>query len=678
MNLGDFVRAAGYRPSLRNDIKFYKGKQDVVVVHDPVRDRRFEMYETECMIAREMNGTRDLDAITRLAQKHVPWATRIHVEKLAIQFAGMGLLSDIPAAILARPSVLSMAQIEPVFKPPSDALLDYEIPPDRSDGLDDWTELADPAVLDTITAPDPIPPPINPIIPQDADSPFAETTLEPFEPEPPVRRSGNYAAYSKHLVRRTPQRMAAVAPPDESITPVVPRPDENSITPVVPSQHADDNTATPVGTRAPTPPPDGWVKPSERRAVVQTPRRGHPVAPPQEQAPWPEHGEPDVEAPPPPPPPVPVPAPPPPPVEVKPEPKREPKKSNDEAWEIVKPSWYRRHPKKTVLLFLLLVVAILGVIPYPLYVTETCVITPSTYATVRVQIDGILAEVLVKEGDKVGVGTPLAKLDDRDLVYSLRQAEANVERVTATLAKVRSGNRPEEIRRAKAQLSAKAQEVKFASIEAKRQQKLFKQGVASAADRDEAVRDLGVKRSQLAEAAAELKLIESGSRSEEVTIAEADLRKAEAEVAFLQKKMADLVITSPIAGHVLTPKLHERLHERIAAGGELCEIGASDVMRVEVLVPEQEADVVKLGQPVEVKVKSYPLEVFTGKVNLIAPAVVLHEGRRILRVEAEVQNKNNLLRPRMTGYAEIDTGDRTVLGRLVRSAVRWVRVRFLI
>jgi multidrug resistance efflux pump len=700
MNLGDFVRAAGYRPALRNDIKFYKGSSvDVVVVHDPVRDRRFELYETECMVAREMNGARDLDTITRLAQKHVPWATRIHVEKLAIQFAGMGLLSDIPAAMLARPSgKIAVPQREPVFEKQDGEtpLIDVEIPPDRSDGLDDWTELADPAIVDTFTVPDPVDLPINPLGTQRAPliAPLTPAPAPPPEPAevrpfaPIIRKSGDYAAYSKNLIRRTPVSMPAQPPPDtdNTITPVTAAAgdldDSTAVMGADAFEALENNTATPVG---PTRPSNEHIITSASTAHRQQTPLPHaqpmPIAPrPSAPAPMPQPvpqpvAQPAPQPAPPPPPPAPVPLPK---AEVKQAPLDLGKGKNEESWEVVKQRWYRRHPKKTVLLVLVGIIAILGVIPYPLYVTETCVIMPKTHATVRSQIEGIIGEILVKEGDRVEVGTPLAKLDDRDLSYGLRQAEANVERMTATLAKVRSGNRPEEIRAARAQVSAKAQDVKFAQSEANRQSKLFKQGVASAAARDEAVRDLGVKRSALAEAAAELRLIESGSRSEEVTIAEADLRKAEAEVAFLKKKMVDLVIRAPVAGHVLTPKLHERLHERVVAGGELCEIGASDVMRVEVLVPEQEADVIALDQPVEVKVKSYPLEVFEGKIILIAPAVILHEGRRILRVEAEVQNKNNLLRPRMTGYAEIDAGDRTILTRLVRSAVRWVRVRFLI
>lgn len=70
--IGDYVRRDGYRPSLRPELQFFcDGAQHVVVIDDPIRDRRYQLYENECLIAREMNGERDLDELTRVARRHV-------------------------------------------------------------------------------------------------------------------------------------------------------------------------------------------------------------------------------------------------------------------------------------------------------------------------------------------------------------------------------------------------------------------------------------------------------------------------------------------------------------------------------------------------------------------------------------------------------------------------------
>lgn len=348
------------------------------------------------------------------------------------------------------------------------------------------------------------------------------------------------------------------------------------------------------------------------------------------------------------------------------------------AWELVRPGFLGRHRRLLYAAAAAAAVVALAIIPYPLYITQPCTVRPLGRAEVRAQVDGIIAQVLVDEGDDVEVGAPLARLDDRDLVYELEQATADVERLRAALSKVSAGNRPEEIQRARALVQTREEDARYAQIEAARQQQLFEQDVASAARRDEAARSLALKRSELAQAQAELRLIEAGSRAEEIAIAEAELRRAQAEVAFVQKKLQLLTIRAPIAGRVLTPRLHERLHARLGAGDPFCELGSTGDKLVEIWTDEADADAIRAGQPVAVKVRTFPLEAFTGRVDLIAPAVTEEGGQRVLRVDARVADPGGRLQPRMTGYAEIDAGRQTLLGRLSRRAVRWIRVRFLL
>jgi HlyD family secretion protein len=349
-------------------------------------------------------------------------------------------------------------------------------------------------------------------------------------------------------------------------------------------------------------------------------------------------------------------------------------------WELEKPVWYKRKRIRRLIVLGVFVAIFLALtlIQYPLYVTEPCIIAPIDRAEVRSQVAGIIAEVFVRQGDNVEIGTPLVRIDDREVTYQLRQAQAEADRVQANLAKVKGGSRMEEIRRAQAVVAARAQDVKFAANEAKRQQKAFNDGVASAMVRDAARRDLEIKRAALAEAQAELRLIQAGSRSEEVTIAEAELRKVEAEIEFLKKQVDGLLVRSPIAGQVLTPRFHEQLHKRVNPGDMVCEVGNEETVRVDIQVPEGEADVIRVGHPVEVKVKSFPLESFNGRVSHIAPAVEEIEGQRVIVVETVLENPERKLRPRMTGFAEIDTGDRPLGVRVFRRALRWLRVRFLL
>ncbi|WP_437585432.1 HlyD family secretion protein [Sorangium sp. So ce1000] len=350
------------------------------------------------------------------------------------------------------------------------------------------------------------------------------------------------------------------------------------------------------------------------------------------------------------------------------------------AWVRVEAPWWTR-PAGRRLLALCLAAVFLGalaVIPYPLYVTEPCIVLPFRRVDVRAHIEGLVAEILVDEGDQVRVGDVIARLDAHDIDTALLRAHAEVERRRAELAKVRAGPRREEIDQARASVAARSHDVQFAEIEAKRRSALFSAQVETAERKDGALRDLAVKRKDLAMAEAELRLLLAGSRQEEVDAAVAELELAKIELQDLERRRERLTIVAPSDGIVVTPKLRERVAQSVRAGDTLCEVEDLRKARIEILVPEREMDVVALGQATAVKVQSYPLMPFRGTVNFISKSVEERNGEQVIRVMTEVDNPDGRLLGKMTGYGEINTGDSSLLWLALRRAVRWIRLRFLI
>ena len=620
-------------PELRTDLRFYRGDTpDVIIIDDPRRQRRYQLYETECVIAKAMNGKRDLDAIAKAARQRIPWATRIHIEKLALQIAGMGLLSNVP--YVDRPVSVTGENGQQNntggHLPGAEGSAVDGIAVDGGDAEDRGFDEPTIVTLRDRPSEGSIAP-----VPQSVKTPIGIANHTP--PQQPVVKLARSAAQDppKPPVAKPPSTATTKAPPASS----APGPPE--LTEEIPEVSTTGRSSeesemfrvitSPAPERTEEEPP----RPDAKEESPQAPSSGVVTPEDETDAPW------SVET---------------------------------QAW--YKRTWIRR------LLYLSIPVAVVGalaVIQYPVYVTEQCVVRPVSRSDVRAPIAGILAEIYVDEGERVEAGARIARLDDRELSFSLRRAKAEVDRVEANLDKMRAGSRPEEVKRARSLVHARASDVKYARKELRRQQALFKANVGSAAERDEALRDLAVKRAALAEVRAELRLVEAGFREEEVNIVKAELVAAEAEVDFLSKQLESLEIIAPISGQILTPKFSERLHEKLNAGDLVAEIGDARFVRVEIRVPERDADIIEEGQPVTVKVHSYPLEPFTGTVKFIAPAVIEDsDGRRILRVDTELDNELGLLQPRMTGYAEIDTGDRSLLHRFSRRFVRWIRVRFLL
>lgn len=344
------------------------------------------------------------------------------------------------------------------------------------------------------------------------------------------------------------------------------------------------------------------------------------------------------------------------------------------------PPWYLRPAYRAMRIPLVLIA--LGIaaalIPYPQYVTDECSVLPEARAEVRAQVDGILSTILVDEGQHVSKDDPLAELDPREIDAALSQAKAELQSLQAKQEKMSSGFRPEEIAKVEAAVRARQHDMEFARIEAQRRQRLFAQNVGSAEQRDNAQHDYEVMRSALSQAQAELRLMRAGFRQEEIKVADAEKKGAEARVAYLTEKRSGLKITSPIDGVITTPKFKEHLHKRIAAGDTVCEVADTSQVRVEIMVPEQEIDLVKVDQATVVKVRSLPLHPFHGNVTFIAPAVETQGDKRFVRTVTVIQNPDGMLHEGMSGYAEIDTGQSTVLRLALRRVVRWVRVRFLI
>jgi multidrug resistance efflux pump len=320
----------------------------------------------------------------------------------------------------------------------------------------------------------------------------------------------------------------------------------------------------------------------------------------------------------------------------------------------------------------------LALVPYNRYVTEECRVLPSSRVEVRAQLDGIISEILVDEGDVVLRDQVIVRLLEDDIKASVQQAQSRVAQLQANVEKMKGGSRPEEIAKARTAVAAAARDVKFAKIEYKRRQKLFAQGVGSAELRDNAHRDLELKEAALSRANAELRLMMAGYRREDIDVAQAELEGAKADLSHLESKADRHQIRSPIEGVILTPKFREHLHQKVAAGDMVCEVASTNKVRVEIFVPEREIDLVRLGQATVVKVQSLPLHPFEGKVNFVAPAVEERDGQRFVRVVTVIDNEEGLLQEGMTGYGEVNTGQSTLLKLALRRAIRWVRVRFLI
>ena len=144
-------------------------------------------------------------------------------------------------------------------------------------------------------------------------------------------------------------------------------------------------------------------------------------------------------------------------------------------------------------------------------VTASGEIVPVQHAELNTPIGGVVAEVLVSEGDEVKAGQLLIRLEDAQQVAAVAQAEAQLRQAQIMLDRFQAGPDPQEV------------EAGLASVEAA-QAELAK--LMESAQPEE----LAAAEAALGSARTALQTTLEGPDENEITIAAADLRRAEVEL----------------------------------------------------------------------------------------------------------------------------------------------------
>ena len=162
----------------------------------------------------------------------------------------------------------------------------------------------------------------------------------------------------------------------------------------------------------------------------------------------------------------------------------------------------------------------------------------------------------------------------------------------------------------------------------------------------------------VAVAQARLDDLVAGPTAEEMAVAEATVRLAQAQADVLQAQLARFALTSPVDGVVLDQAL--RAGEIAAPAATILTVADLSQVTLSVYVPENRIGQVWLGQPVQVTVDSFPGQTFTGQVTRISdepeftPRNVATKEERLntfYAVEVRLSNPEGLLKPGMPADA---------------------------
>jgi len=135
---------------------------------------------------------------------------------------------------------------------------------------------------------------------------------------------------------------------------------------------------------------------------------------------------------------------------------------------------------------------------------------------------------------------------------------------------------------------------------------------------------------------------------EEVRNRQALLAQRRSELEIARQQLADSVLYAPISGMIRQRNANSGQY--LAAGTSVVTVVQMHPLRLKTAVPEREARMIRIGQPVRVTVEGAP-GTHQGRVARISPS--FDETNRTLLVETEVLNTARILRPGAFSRAEI-------------------------
>lgn len=252
-----------------------------------------------------------------------------------------------------------------------------------------------------------------------------------------------------------------------------------------------------------------------------------------------------------------------------------------------------------------------------------------------------------REGGWVERGEMLFEMDRRADEIALKRAEAELRKSELELEKLKAGSRPGEIEESKRRLAASEAVMKAAEDEWNRVQTLAEQGIAAASELVRSRSEYDVSSAQHSQSKARLALIQEGTRSEELLIAEAEVTVRNVMVEDIRRRMDELTVTAPFGG-VISKQLKE-VGEWATPGDMAIEMMVMDPMKLRISVPQKHISQIVAGQTATVSIPGLDSPDLEGKVLAVIPQA--SEGSRNFPVLLELQNANRQLASGM--YAKV-------------------------
>ena len=166
----------------------------------------------------------------------------------------------------------------------------------------------------------------------------------------------------------------------------------------------------------------------------------------------------------------------------------------------------------------------------------------------------------------------------------------------------------------------------------------------------------------------------AGRQAAKVRVLEAQLEQANAQLSLAGEQLARMKASSPFDGVVISGDLSQSLGAPVARGEVLFEIAPLDSYRVILLVDERDISSVEVGQTGIVVLRSGSESGMPLVVTRVTPLAEAWDGRNVFRIEGELEEIPDYLRPGMEGVGKIDAGQRRLIWVWTHRFTHWLKL----
>lgn len=256
----------------------------------------------------------------------------------------------------------------------------------------------------------------------------------------------------------------------------------------------------------------------------------------------------------------------------------------------------------------------------------------SKIATIRSQTNGVVKEISVREGDRVGKGMTIATLDDTDQILGLKEARARLATQRSNLARLEAGTRKEIIAQRRASSSAAGAREREALDNLKRTETLVDDGALSQRALVEARAAVETAKGERMQAEATLSEAIAGPIPEEIAAQRANVEAALASVNQAEVELERTRIKAISAGIVRSRAVS--VGDYLRSADPVITLVDSSELDIYLELPEELSGRVKPGEKVTLSARAFPDWKGSATISGVIPSTEIGSRRQRMRARS--------------------------------------------